>query len=243
MDLVDEPHHSKVRLADRLATVVRARAYLGDRYGLDVTVKEPASLKKKSRQGDINVDRWQVAVVTDPGRRDLPKQRIKIEVVNVPAYMTDIRKLNVNYGFLPDGYKDVLIVVESLDEIMADKLVSLAVSQKYVRHRDIWDLSWLKQQGASVRPELVARKIADYRIDGYPALLDSLLERAPSIIAGRAFQDEMKRFLPLEDYQRSLGNPKFERFLTRSIADLYRELRSKLDFPPGTEDAMSPPAL
>ncbi|WP_428103530.1 hypothetical protein [Candidatus Rariloculus sp.] len=56
---------------------------------------------------------------------------------------------------------------------------------------------WLKQQGASVRPELVARKIADYRIDGYPALLDSLLERAPSIIAGRAFQDEMKRFVQL----------------------------------------------
>ena len=220
----------------------RIEPYLGERYGLHVTVREPQSLKKKSPQGHINVDRWQVAVVTDPGRRDLPKQRIKIEVVNIPAYTAEIRKLNVNYEFLPDGYKDLLIVVESLDEIMADKLVSLAAMQKYVRHRDIWDLSWLKQQGASVRPDLVVRKIADYRIDGYPALLDSLLQRAPSIIAGQAFQDEMKRFLPLDDYQRSLENPKFERFLSRSILDLYRELRSKLDLPPGTKDAISPPA-
>ena len=29
MDLVDEPHHSKVRLADRLATVARVIAHLG----------------------------------------------------------------------------------------------------------------------------------------------------------------------------------------------------------------------
>ena len=79
-------------------------------------------------------------------------ERIHIEIANVPAYTSEVRKLRANYEFLPDGYTDLLIVVESLDEIMADKLLALAASQKRVRHRDIWDLAWLRQRGAEVRP-------------------------------------------------------------------------------------------
>ena len=213
----------------------RIEAYLGKRYGLEVTVKEPKLLNRTSARADVNVDRWQVAVITDPGRRDLPKQRIRIEVVNIPAYTAQVRKLNVNYAFLPDGYRDLLVVVESLDEIMADKLVSLAASQKYVRHRDIWDLSWLRQQGATVRPELVACKVFDYRIDDYSARLASMIERAPAIISGRAFKEEMKRFLPVDAHRRSLENPKFGRYLTGCITELYQELQSKLDSTPNPD--------
>ena len=61
--------------------------------------------------------------------------------------------MNVNYDFLPDGYGDTLVLTEARDEIMADKLVSLVNTQRYVRHRDIWDLRWLKQQGAAVNSE------------------------------------------------------------------------------------------
>ena len=202
--------------------------YLGARYGLEVAVKEPATLKQEPDHAELNVDRWQIAVVTAPARRDLPKQRIKIEVANVPAYATEVMPLRVNYELLPDGYDDVLIVAESRNEIMADKLVSLAASRRYVRHRDIWDLSWLKQQGATVQPDLVERKIEDYRQPDYPALLDSIMAAIPSIIAGAAFKNEMKRFLPADVYARSMGKDKFERFLVSSITHLFEELRQKL---------------
>lgn len=59
--------------------------------------------------------------------------------------------MRLNYNFLPDGYADTLVLTETLDEVMADKLVSLVNTTGYVRHRDIWDLRWLKQQGAKVR--------------------------------------------------------------------------------------------
>ena len=203
--------------------------HLGARYGLEVKVKDPAVLNEGTARGDAIVARWQVAVVTDAARKDLPKQRVKIEVAKIPAHTTEVRRLNVNYAFLPDGYGDLLIVVESLDEIMADKLVSLVASHRYVRYRDIWDLTWLQQQGATVRPDLVRRKIADYGVVGYWTLMNSFLERAPSLIADPVFHDEMRRFLPMDRYERSLGVPGFERFLTGAITDLYRELRRGLD--------------
>ena len=213
----------------RFATLKdRIESHVGGRYGLDVTVREPRSNRDGPLRSGVHVDQWRVSVVTDPGRRDIPKQRIHIEIAGVPAYTSEVRKLRVNYAFLPDGYGDLLMVVESLDEIMADKLLALAASRQRVRHRDIWDLAWLRQRGAEVRPDLVERKISDYRVADYPALLDSLIERAPAIIAGKPFRDEMKRFLPEDRYQGSFGDPKFDRYLTGTIGELCRELKTGL---------------
>ncbi|MCY4476948.1 MAG: nucleotidyl transferase AbiEii/AbiGii toxin family protein [Gammaproteobacteria bacterium] len=204
----------------------RVETQVGGRYGLEVTVKEPKP-HKSSRSG-VNVDQWRVSIVTNPGRSDAPKQRIHIEIADVPAYTSEVRKLRANYEFLPDGYTDLLVVVESLDEIMADKLLALAASRKRVRHRDIWDLAWLRQRGAEVRPDLVKRKVADYGVEAYPALMDALIEKVPSIIGGKPFREEMKRFLPEDRYQGSFGNPRAERYLTATILELYRELKSGL---------------
>ena len=210
----------------------RVESHVGGRYGLEVTVKEPKSITRAPVRSGVKVDRWRVSVVTDPGRKDIPKQRIHIEIASVPAYTSEVRKLRVNYDFLPDGYADLLVVVESMDEIMADKLIALAASasasRQPVRHRDIWDLAWLRQRGASVRPELVEQKITDYGVRGYAALVDSLMERAPAIIAGTEFEGQMKRFLPEDQFQRSFGNPNFERYLTATIAELFRELKDAL---------------
>ncbi|MCZ0939528.1 MAG: nucleotidyl transferase AbiEii/AbiGii toxin family protein [Caldilineaceae bacterium] len=206
----------------------RVESHVSGRYGLEVTVKEPRSITNEQVRSGVNVDRWRVSVVTDPGRSDIPKQRIHIEIASVPAYTSEVRKLQANYEFLPDGYADLLVVVESLDEIMADKLLALAASQKHVRHRDFWDLAWLRQRGANVQPELVERKISDYEVADYPTLLDSLIERAPAIISGRQFHGQMKRFLPEDRYQRSFGNPNFERYLTATIGELLGELKAGL---------------
>ena len=210
------------RLKDRVET------HVGGRYGLEVTVKEPQSHKKEPARSGVTVDQWRVSIVTDPKRSDVPKQRIHIEVADVPAYTSEVRKLRANYEFLPDGYADLLVVVESLDEIMADKLLALAASRKRVRHRNIWDLAWLRQRGAEVRPDLVKRKVADYGVEAYPALMDALIEKVPSIIGGKPFREQMKRFLPEDRYQRSLGNPRAERYLTATILELYRELKNGL---------------
>lgn len=202
--------------------------YLETRYGLEVSVKEPATLKKDLKYADLNIDKWQIAIVTAPERKDIPKQRIKIEVANIPAYTKEAVTLKVNYPFLPDGYDETLIFAETLDEVMADKLVSLPATQKFVRYRDIWDLSWLKQQGATVQHDLVRLKIGDYRLANYSDMLDSMISRIPNIVANHAFKEEMKRFLPTDVYDRTLGKEKFQGFLIRTTTDLLKELKQKL---------------
>jgi predicted nucleotidyltransferase component of viral defense system len=203
--------------------------YLGNRYGLEISVKEPKSLRKESEYAERNVDMWQIAIATSPERPDLPKQRVKLEVANIPAYTAIPQPLIRTYDFLPDGYEDLLIMTEDKSEIMADKLVSLPATQKYVRHRDIWDLMYLSQEKAVVRPDLVANKIRDYQIEDYEVKLDVMIGRLPDIIKGKPFRDEMNRFLPADVIERTLAKEKFFDFLQNRVTGLLMEVRNELD--------------
>ncbi|MGE6608793.1 nucleotidyl transferase AbiEii/AbiGii toxin family protein [Halomonas sp. NPDC076908] len=202
--------------------------YLSKRYRLEVTVKEPASLKQDPKYAELNIDKWQIGITTSPDRRDLPKQRVKLEVANIPAHTKTARPLIRNYEFLPDGYEDLLIMVETRDEIMADKLFSLPATERYVRNRDIWDLAWLAQRGAQVNSELVKQKMVDYRLDDYPVRLDKMLARIPGIIAGKNFHDEMGRFLPADVYERTLGQDKFQSYLAATLTDQLTTVQTAL---------------
>ncbi|MBI5447146.1 MAG: nucleotidyl transferase AbiEii/AbiGii toxin family protein [Gammaproteobacteria bacterium] len=191
--------------------------YLGERYGLEVTVKEPAEFKSSQNEHELRVDKWQISVTTSPERRDLPRQKIKIEVINIQSYSRVARALQHNYDFLPDGYNDTLILTESPDEIMADKLISFVNCSRYVRHRDIWDLRWLKQQGAVINPLFIQKKIADYHITDYREKLENTYNSINEIIKSKEFIDEMSRFIPSDVQERTLRKEKFLDYLIDEI--------------------------
>jgi predicted nucleotidyltransferase component of viral defense system len=203
--------------------------YLSARYGLEVSVKEPKSLRKEPAYSERNVDTWQIAIITSPERPDLPKQRVKLEVANVPAYTAVPQPLIRTYDFLPDGYEDLLVMTEERNEIMADKLVSLPATQKYVRHRDIWDLAYLSQEMAVVRSDLVLNKIRDYQIEDYGKKLEKTISGLPEIIRGKSFRDEMNRFLPRDVIERTLAQKKFTEFLQNRVASLLEKVRDEID--------------
>ena len=202
--------------------------YIQPRYGLEVEVKEPRELKNDENNSGLNISKWQVSVTTAPERSDIPRQRIKIEVASVPAWTREPRALQVNYNFLPDGYADTLVMTETLDEIMADKLVSLVNTERYVRNRDIWDLRWLKQKGATVNSELMKKKISDYQISDYIAKLEVMLTRLSELVHGEAFRNEMLRFIPEDVQERTLKKEKFYDFLESEIRGLLVQVQSDL---------------
>lgn len=226
LDFVGGRAFSRVQLNDIKSCIEH---YIGQRYGLEVEVREPKALRREREYRDINVDKWQVSVITAPDHRDVPRQRIKIEVANVEAYSREPRPLQLNYNFLPDGYADTLVPVESLDEIMADKLVSLVSTTGYVRHRDIWDLRWLKQQGATMRVDWVRKKIQDYRIEGYEKKLQSMRNRVSDIVHGRELHSELSRFLPQAVSDRTLNRKDFLTVLARDTVDLLMNLQRNLE--------------
>lgn len=191
--------------------------YIGERYGLEILVKEPKEMASIHKYQDIKVDKWQISLTTSPEKKDIPKQKIKIEVANVPAYSRVPQALRQNYEFLPDGYSDTLIMTETLDEIMADKLISLVSCQRYVRYRDIWDLRWLKQQGANINSEYILAKIRDYKESDYLAHLYKTIDQIDEIIRGKEFRDEMSRFIPTDIIERTLQKEKFIDFMINEI--------------------------
>ncbi|WP_299526969.1 nucleotidyl transferase AbiEii/AbiGii toxin family protein [Winogradskyella sp.] len=193
--------------------------YIGDRYGLPITVKTP------SESDDKKVKQWQLNLTTAPARRDLPMQKVKIQICSVPAYTREPKALKINYDFLPDGYADTLIMTENIDEIMADKLIAFVATTRYTRHRDIWDLRWLKQQGAMINAKLILAKIKDYGITNYVDKLEKAHYQVDEIIRGKSFYDEISRFAPENVLERTLQKEKFKDFLIAETKELFSEVR------------------
>lgn len=197
--------------------------HLGTRYGLLVEVKEPKEMAALPDYENVRVDKWQVSVETSPERRDLPRQRIKLEIANIPAYTRELVPLRQNYDFLL-GYGQLLVNAETIDEILADKLVAFPASVKNIRYRDIWDIAWLVQQGAKLDPALVESKVVDYHIDGYSRLLDEAIARLPELIDGRPFVEQMTRFIDADTISRTLGNPAFSAYLNSTVGQIFDAL-------------------
>lgn len=225
LDFVGGPDFNSSRL---LSMKDCLEHYIGRRYELEVSIKEPRDLRTEPEYAWLTVDKWRISVTTAPGRRHLPRQRIKIEVANIPAYSRIPRSLQTNYDFLPDGYGDTLVMAETLDEIMADKLVSLVNTRHYVRHRDIWDLRWLKQKGAIIRHEWVNNKLRDYRVTDYESKLENLQRELPVIVHGDAFKSEMARFLPMDVQERTFRKDKFRDFLANEIKEMLDDVRENV---------------
>ena len=199
------------------------------RYGLAVEVTEPKKASGNIESRGITVNRWRVNATINPERKDLPKQRIKIEVANVPAHTKEIVSIRTHYEFLPDGYDDVLIFSETLNEVMADKLISLPANTRYIRYRDIWDLYWLVQRRAEVDMSLVERKIFDYQILAYADSLNRIIKQLPDIVNSPEFQMEMHKLLPSDVFDRTLRKDKFCQHLLSSVQQLFEQIRNSLN--------------
>ena len=203
--------------------------FIAKKYGLTANVNEPSETAvRDATHQELKVNRWRISIATNPDRKDLPHQRLKLEIANVPAYTREVVALKKHYDFLPDGYSDTLIVAETLNEVMADKLISLPATTQYVRFRDIWDLCWLVRHGATVDCELVAAKISDYQVDDYETLLNKTIKQLANHINGKPFIEEMRSLLPTDEFIRTLGRPKFIEYMTSTLCGLFEEVRQSL---------------
>jgi predicted nucleotidyltransferase component of viral defense system len=195
---------------------------LKTKYGLDVTVTEPT-------RETGNVSTWKLKVQTRPGKKDQPAQRINIDICSVPSYEPRPMMLLNNYR-LEMGTSGLILQAESREEILADKMVAFALRPNRIKHRDLWDIVWLHQQGVKLPAELVRLKLKDHHCE-VSHFLSSLHARQKSLKTNPQlfpeFQKEMHRFLTSE----LIGTVKqaaFWSFLTNLMEDLDRQIQSKL---------------
>ena len=211
--------------------------HIGERFGLKVTVKEPGPAQ---RDALVNVTKWMVSIETNPGSPDIPRQKIKIDIANIPAYTREPIPLRLNYSVL-EGMRSPIVITESIDEILADKLVALPTSiakleggtliptPAKIRHRDIWDIAWLVGQGARLQLGLIHSKIADYGVEHYEVLLENAIQTIHGIATGTVFTAQMQRFITKSAHERAFKTPGYDAFLASKVSQLFAAIKSDLE--------------
>jgi len=209
---------------------------IGDRFGLMVTVNAKLA---KAGANLVKVDKWWISIETSPENPAMPRQKIKLEIANIPARTRELVPLQANYDSVR-AMPTVLIITESLDEIMADKILAFPTSLRdnqgraakpdsgKIRHRDIWDLAWLSARGAKLDPKLVAAKISDYGVDGYEGMLVEAIERLPSIVNSPEFKAQMTRFIDSSTVSRTLEKGGYLDYLSTSVGKIFSTMLSEL---------------
>lgn len=208
-------------------SLAELKAVLMDRlqkkYGLQVDVSEP-------QKETGNVDTWKLRVQTRPEQRDLPAQRIHIDICAIPSYLSEPKILLNPYG-VDMGTQGLILNAQALEEIYVDKILAFALRRGRIKNRDLWDLLWLKQQAIKPALELLTPKLHDHQ-QTKEAFLSLANARTQQLTADtrmkKDFRNEMQRFLPTKIVIDTVNNDRFWDYLTSEIVYLNQQVEQFL---------------
>lgn len=197
---------------------------LKTKYDLLVEMSEP-----KRESG--SVDTWIIKIQTRPERREMPSQRINIDICAIPSYQPKPKVLLNSYG-VDMGTSGLIIQAESREEILADKLIAFALTENRIKNRDLWDMAWLYQNNTKLSLDFVSRKIEDHKQSrkGFLTLLNNRKDIliASDITSKQDFTEEMQRFLPSNVVKNTIRQDNYWEFLVNLISDYCEQVTKEL---------------
>lgn len=211
LDFTGGANFKREQLADLGDVLIR---HLEIKYGLAVEVSEPL-------RDTGNVDTWKLKVITHPAQPNMPMQRINIDICAIPSYEPKPMMLRNHYG-VDMGTSGLILQVESREEILANKLIALALRPNRIKNRDLWDIAWLRQQAVELPLTLVVKKITDHRHkpERFAELLEARVQLLRDTDSQRnSFVEEMRRFLPPEVAIQTVGNEAFWEYLCGTVVE------------------------
>ena len=220
LDFTGGSHFKRSDLAE-LARVLVDRLQI--RYDLPVSVSEPV---KTGGQ----VSTWKLTIETRPGQKHLPAQRIHLDICAIPSHDPRPMMLRNLYG-IDLGTSGLILQAQSREEILADKVIALAFRENRIKNRDLWDISWLSQQGIDLPTRLIPLKIRDHQRDDaeFVALLQERIDAIKTRSDMREdFMKEMRRFLPAATVRDTIEKELYWAYLTQVVDDLARKAMSVL---------------
>lgn len=197
---------------------------LHTKYALSIQISEP-----KRESG--NVDTWVIKIQTRPERREMPSQRINIDIYAIPSYQPKPMLLLNPYG-VDMGTGGLILQAESKEEIFADKIIAFALRKNRIKYRDLWDISWLYQNKIKLSLDLVWKKVEDHNHSNkiFISLLnkrrDMLIE--PDSKCEQEFSAEMQRFLPTDVIKTTIQQDNYWLFLVNLISDYCEQISEEL---------------
>ncbi len=194
------------------------KAYLERKYATQVQVSKPLD----DKQG--NTSSWRISLVKVPERPDIPKQRLHIDVCALPSFATIKKPLINHYGIVVPT-EGLLLPVQTLDEILVDKVIAFAYRARRIKPRDLWDIGWLKQHGARLDIDLLKKKLSARRKSSVN--FKQALDRQQAILLQAETRDdfvsEMSRFIPQHIKARTLDNADYWSYLQEEVANICRD--------------------
>ena len=194
------------------------------KYGLEINVTDPV-------REEGNVDTWKLKVQTRPERKDVPAQRINIDVCAIPSYQPRPMALLNPYG-VEMGTSGLILKAQSREEIFSDKLVAFALRPNRLKNRDLWDIAWLHQQQIKPALELIQNKLKDHHAKSSD-YLNTFSERAASLNddpeIAKAFRKEMARFLPNVTVKETVNSEKFWEYLSNLLESYHQQVLKTLE--------------
>ena len=164
---------------------------------------------------------------THPGRPDIPRQRVKIEVDKSACASVEITEPSLNYAHLGPEYQACKLRTVRLESVMADKLVALPMSvaqRDNPRFRDIWDLRWLATtRGCRPAHDLVAAKAAEVGVATYRQALGHTIAALPKVVGSEAYLGAMRRYLRFDEWECTVAATASREAAVSKIGDLLRE--------------------
>jgi predicted nucleotidyltransferase component of viral defense system len=181
----------------------------------EISLKQPP-LPMTIKSDSVKVAAWQISVPV-ASLRHLPKSRIKIEFSNVPSYDSGPNVAKAVPGLVQ--MEDVILTVESINEILADKAVALTARQA-LKYRDVWDVWFLTNKlNAQIERDMVARKFGDYGTLNVETKARQRQEELMKDTTEKAFLDEMNRFLPAKRVL-EISNARLHKSILAASVDL-----------------------
>ncbi|MGF1766238.1 nucleotidyl transferase AbiEii/AbiGii toxin family protein [Enterovibrio makurazakiensis] len=196
------------------------QTYIQNKYETEVWVNKPSG----EQQGDTVS--WKISIVKEPNRPDLPRQKMHIDVCAIPSFDIEKRPL-INHYDIVVPTEGILVPVQSLQEILADKLIALAYRARRIKPRDIWDIVWIKQRGIDLSKILVEKKLnaRHKQIDDFRQALSTALTNLMSEEeVHNDFNMEMSRFIPKQIKERTLDNPEYWAYVQGEVKAIASEL-------------------
>jgi predicted nucleotidyltransferase component of viral defense system len=197
-----------------------AKRLLHRNFAIDpnqIALKQP-SHPMGIKSDTVSVAAWQIIVPVGSTPRS-PKSIVKIEVANVPSYDSGPNVAKATQGLVQ--IQDVILNVESANEILADKAVALT-ARAVLKYRDVWDVWYLVNNlNAQVNRDTVAKKFADY---GTSDVLRKAKQRSEALAqdsTAKLFLDEMRRFLPAKRVA-EMDNTGLRKVILAASADLIK---------------------
>lgn len=177
---------------------------IGKKYGFPLHVQEP-------RQDRTQVRTWEITIQTRPERKDLPSQRIHVDICMLDA--VDARPMMLNHPYAGVvGGSGFILNAASREEIYVDKLVAFALRPGRIKFRDVWDLHWLRQQKVALRLPWVYPKVEGHG-QSVRQFQERLLARLDTLTQSPELQQdgykELSRFLLKDQIVGLVDHPDF----------------------------------